>query len=365
MSKKESILVICNTPFQIIVACHVLRCFYNGAEVDLYISSGIKGYENLVANARYTHMFRSVLPIEVEKVFRKGEGLLKLLQYLLKRINEIIQTIILANSICKKQQYDIFLFSNISILTKRLTSLLTHISPACKIEMFEEGTITYTKQFADGDAQTTPYRRFVDKIGVINRLSTLYVFNPMFLSWSPKNGQIIELPRLTNLSEDFTCNLNYIFGYNTSIDKYDKKLIFFEESHVMEGFEVPDIQILERIAQKIGKENIMVKIHPRNPVNRFAKLGYKTNVVTSIPWELIILNQPMADKILVTISSGSVIYPYLYFGIRVKTYSLLNCLSERPGLMKGDNGILMQRIYKTYPEVFEAPESLDEFINML
>ncbi|MCR5049632.1 MAG: alpha-2,8-polysialyltransferase family protein [Paludibacteraceae bacterium] len=364
MNKKQSILVVCNTPFQIIVACHVLRCYYRNADVDLYISSGIRGYDKLIANVRETHIFRSVLPIEVEKAFRKGTGIRNMLKYAFKRTKEIILTLRLARAMCKKH-YDVVLFSNISILTKRLTTLLTRQSATSRIELFEEGTITYTQQFANGDAETTLYRRLIDKVGVIDRLSALYVFNPIFLSWKPTKGQVIELPKLTNLPEDFISNLNAIFGYTSDVDKYDKKLIFFEESHAMEGFDVPDIQILEQIAQKVGKENIMVKIHPRNPENRFAKLGYKTNVVTSIPWELIILNQSMKGKTLVTISSGSVIYPYLYFGIPIKTYSLLNCLSERPGLMKGDNGILMQKIYATYPDVFIVPTSLKEFINML
>ena len=346
------------------VACQVLRYFYKDADVDLYISSGIRGYDKLVANARKTDFFRFVQPIEVEKVFRKGTGIRDMLKYALQRAEEIMRTLILARSMCKKH-YDVVLFSNISILTKRLTTLLTRKPGECKIELFEEGTITYTQQFANGDAPTTPYRRFIDKIGVINRLSALYVFNPIFLLWKPTKGRIIELPKMNDLTEDFVTNLNVIFGYNSDVDKYDRNLIFFEESHVMEGYDVPDIQILEQIAQKVGKDNIMVKIHPRNPKNRFAELGYKTNVVTSIPWELIILNQSMEGKTLVTISSGSVIYPYLYFGIPTKTYSLLNCLSERPGLMKGDNGRLMQKIYATYPDVFVAPTSLDEFINML
>ena len=318
----------------------------------------------MVQNARRTNLFRSVQPIEIEKIFYKEAGLWNGLKYMLKRTCEIIQTLRLANIICK-QTYDVVLFSNISILTKRLTSLFARKYPKSKIEMFEEGTISYTRQFANGDAVTTPYRRFIDRIGVINRLTALYVFNPVFLTWKPTAGKVIELPKLTNPASDFITNLNIIFGYNQSVDNYDRKLIFFEESHALEGFDVPDIQILEQIARKIGKENIMVKIHPRNPENRFAKLGYKTNVVTSIPWELIILNQPMADKILVTISSGSVIYPYLYFGISTKTYSLLNCLPERPGLMKGDNGLLMQTIYETYPDVFIAPSSIKEFLQML
>lgn len=364
MNNRQSILVVCNTPFQIIVACHVLHTFYGNADVDLYISSGIRGYAQLVQNARKTSIFREVQTIPISKTFCKGSGAAAKCSYVIKRAFEIIRTLLFARSISKRQ-YDVLLFSNISVFTKRLTTLFCRANPNGKIGLFEEGTITYTKQFIAGDSPKTLYRRFFDKNGVIDRLSALYVFNPIFLSWNPKNGEIITIPKLTEVSKEYKGVLNTIFGYEQCEDTYDKKVIFFEESHVMEGFKVPDIQIVEKIAQKVGQDNVMVKIHPRNPENRFAKLGYKTNVNTSIPWELIILNQPMDDKILVTISSGSVIYPYLYFGITTKTYSLLNCLEERPGLMKGENGELMQRIYTTYPNILMAPKTIDEFLSKI
>ena len=364
MHSRPSILVVCNTPFQIIVACHVLQTYYGDADIDLYISSGIRGYAQLVENARQTGKFREVQANPVHKTFYKGDGPLERCSYALKRTSEIIKTLLLARSVSKRH-YDVLLFSNISVFTKRLTTLLVRHNPTCKIELFEEGTISYTQQFVEGDSIRTPYRRFIDRLGIVDRLSALYVFNPMFLSWKPRNGKIVSLPKLTNLSMSFVTMLNTIFGYDSCEDQYDKKVIFFEESHAMEGFDVPDIDMLEQMAQKIGRDNIMVKIHPRNPENRFAKLGYKTNVNTSIPWELIILNQPMDDKILVTISSGSVIYPYLYFDIKTKSYSLLNCLSERPGLMKGENGLLMQKMYATYPEYLIAPKTLEEFIETL
>lgn len=364
MNSKPSILVICNTPFQIIVACHVLQNYYCNADVDLYISSGIRDYAQLVQNARRVGLFREVHANPIHKTFCMGHGPIERCSYAIRRTSEIIKTLYFARSVSRRH-YDVLLFSNISVFTKRLTTLLLRDNPSCKIEIFEEGTITYTQQFTAGDSTSTLYRLLVDRKGVIARLSALYVFNPIFLSWKPNNGEIITIPKLTNVSKKFKASLNEIFGYEQCEDTYDRKLIFFEESHAMEGFNVPDLQIVEQIALKVGKDNIMVKIHPRNPENRFAKLGYKTNVNTSIPWELIILNQSMDAKILVTISSGSVIYPYLYFGIATKTYSLLNCLDERPGLMKGENGELMQRIYATYPDVLKAPKTIDEFMSKI
>ena len=46
--------------------------------------------------------------------------------------------------------------------------------------------------------------------------------------------------------------------------------VVFEESHSFEGFEVPDVEIVDKVANKVGRNNIMIKIHPRNPYNRIS-----------------------------------------------------------------------------------------------
>lgn len=357
MNEKASILVVANTPFQIVVACHILQLYYPQAEVDLGISNGIRNAENLVKQARETGAFRKVVYLKNRKRFAKGP-----LSKPLAWFGNVCSNYRIACSL-SKSKYDLFLFSNISVLTKLLTTKLRRRNSQTRIQLFEEGMSTYTQRFACGDAPSTLYRRWVDNKGILDSLDKLYVFNPAFLAWKPTNGRVQELPRISPKDAAFRKLINQIFDYAHCRDKYDKKLIFFEESHALEGFDVPDVEMVGQIANKLGKDNIMVKIHPRNPYNRFAELGYKTNIDTSIPWEVIMLNEHLTDKILVTISSGSVIYPYLYIGIPATSYSLIRCLKEAPGLMKGEMGKLMEKVYATYPDVFKAPASMDEFLS--
>ena len=359
MSKEPSILVVAHTPFQIVVACHVLRLYYPQAEVDLCISETIRGAKKLVVNARETNAFRNVIHLKNGRHFVSGK-----LRSAFSWVRYIIDNY-KAACFLSRSSYDIVLFSNISVLAKMLVRRLKKSNPLCKFQIFEEGMSTYTQRFADGDSRSTLYRRFIDKTGVLDCLDTLYVFNPVFLAWKPAHGQIQELPKISPDNIAFRELINHIFDYDHIRDIYDKKLIFFEESHFLEGYSVPDVELVEKMADKVGKDNIMVKIHPRNPHNRFAQLGYKTNTDTAIPWEVIMLNQKLTDKILVTISSGSVIYPYLYFGIEAKSYSLIRCLDEPPGLMKGEMGKLMETVYSTYPNVFKAPSSFEEFLSEL
>ena len=361
-NNRRSILLICNTPFQIIMACHIIGLYYREYDVDIAISEGIKDGLKLVNNAISTNYFRKVIYIRNKKTFLTGKGLFKRLLYLAGRVKEVFFNYRIAYNLTNRN-YDVCLFSNISMLTKLLGTFMKKNNPDIKLAVFEEGIVTYTKLFSSCDAPSTLYSKVFDKKGLLSKINLLYVCYPNLLEWSLNNGEVVKLPIINKNDKEYISLLNAVFGCREDdIDIYDKRVIFFEESHSFEGFKVPDIDIVNKIADKVGRENIMVKIHPRNPNNRFSQLGYKTNENVSIPWELIVLNQFFEDKIFVTISSGAVISPYLYIGMPCVSYSLLNCVEERPGYMNGELGDMMQRIYNKYPEVFVAPESMESFL---
>lgn len=353
------ILVICNTPFQFVVITHILSLYYKGYEVDIVISNQFKDSRRVVENAKKSKLFRKVYHINnVSK--KRGISLSRQLDFIRRTILSCWCAIRIGHT-----KYDDILFSNIQIFTKLLISVARRRNKGCRIHIAEEGLGTYSKLYGDSDAASTLYRRYVDKQGVFAKLTTLYLFHPHFLAWDFPKNKICKLPMLNKKDEAFMNMLNILFDYEHCKDKYDRKVIFFEESYYAEGEPVPDIEIVERIAEKVGKENIMVKIHPRNPINRFKDLGYKTNSDSFIPWELIVLNQDMSDKIFVTIASGAAINPYLYLGLPIRSYSLLDSLEHRPGIMSTSVGDIMAKAYATYPEYLIAPKTLEEFIETL
>jgi hypothetical protein len=167
---------------------------------------------------------------------------------------------------------------------------------------------------------------------ICGNTSKLYVFDKECMDWNPKIP-IVDIAKIDNSNEQFKKNVNHVFAVDDSEDLYDTKYLFMEESFFAEDIEVGDISIVEEIADRVGKENIMVKIHPRNPVNRFEKLGYKTNKNVSIPWEVIILNQNMNDKVLYTITSSAVLSPARLFGIKPEVHLLYDKLESIPKIL--------------------------------
>ena len=77
------------------------------------------------------------------------------------------------------------------------------------------------------------------------------------------------MPKIDAGDAAFRSLVNRAFGYEISTDRYDRKYLFFEESFFADHYPINDPELVDRLAQRVGKENLMVKIHPRNPVNRF------------------------------------------------------------------------------------------------
>jgi len=353
-------VIVCNTLFQIIIAVHLRLTILKDDFVDIIVSNHTKNSSNIAKNIENLNLFNKVIFIKNKKAIQKGNGILNIASYNIRRFFETLNNIFIVNKICKKNNYDSLLINNISIFTMLFYNKLLKKNKNIELCLFEEGLSTYSNSYTDADKPNSLHRKIINKTGIIANFDKLYLLFPDLLEWNVPNAEIIKLQKINANGNHFVNIINTIFDIKEIKDKYDKPIIFFEESHFTDGFVVPDIEIVNQIADIVGKENIMIKLHPRNALNRFDTLGYKTNSDTNIPWEAIILNQNLTNKTLVTIASGSVLSPFLYFGINLKSISLLNCLTEKPGYMKGELGKFMNKIYAKFPDVFYAPQNFDE-----
>ena len=194
------------------------------------------------------------------------------------------------------------------------------------------------------------------------KIDTLYVLNPEVMTYNTYFN-IKKMPAIDCNNKDLINIYNLIFEYNESVDSYSQKIIFFEESYYADGYNCNDIEIVEKIAKIVGKENLFIKIHPRNPKNRFKELGYKTNTNTSIPWEVIAMNMDLSKKILLSIASVSVLTPSTMLGKQYEGVLLMNVISDK-SFLKQNITCLYENVCGNYENlhVIENYKELDNII---
>lgn len=346
-------LFLCNTVYQVLISAWMRYSIFKEDDADIIISNHMNGYETIADNLKKTGLFDQVYTVESLNYAR---FLVKYKSGIQRILYKLLPTQEIKKYIKLSKRYDCFFFANCDKFSGLLSNVLKRKNSSLKLYLFEDGISTYSGLIKEFYESTKPdesrFKRFAMKYifrtnYIYNNVSSLYAFNPCLMEWDP-DFPILRIPAIDCKDEIFKKYINTVFDYDNLEDSYSEKYIFFEESFYAETGYSADLELVNKLAETVGKENILIKIHPRNPENRFEKLGYKTNTNTFIPWEVIAMNKDVSDKKLITISSTSIINPIMVLGIDVKGYSLVNCLKTLPEIINGNLGRCVVRMYNCF-----------------
>ncbi len=363
-------LIICNNVYQTLIALWIVHTSDRASEWDAIVSNHMSNSENIANRVRECGLFGKVFYVKS----------LSLTQNLVShnRVERVINALFPMHELGEyaeiHPEYSDIYFANFDNFSQILYNALCHKTFGIKLHVFEEGLASYSsfaKFYAElrcfyGEHKSglkTFLHKYIYKTRVIpGNLCEFLAFNPQLIQWDPE-CDIHTMEKIDCQDMQFRNLVNSVFQFDLSEQEYDRKYIFFEESFFAEGSEVNDIELIEELAAKVGKENIMVKIHPRNPVNRFHKLGYKTNRNVSIPWEVIVMNSDnLSDKVLITIASSCILNPIIVFGKKVNAYSLFDCIDHMPPILQNGYWDLVEKVYKQYPEMIHRCKSIQEIV---
>ena len=363
-------LIICNTVYQLMTALWIIHKKMNDADVDMIVTDHMKDGE--IISERINERSKNISCYFVkDKEYSYNainEGSFR------RRFYRFFPEKELKKFVELHTEYDEIFFAN---LVDRFVKLIVnayghmqHEKP--ELILYEDGILTYSKQSRDDYLKSFPYER-VSTRGMVSsflfkdysireHLKKAIVYRPDLMEWELP---IIErLPNIDLSDTEFIQFLNYIFNAENSLSEYDRKYIFMEESFVADGKEVADVQLVDSIAARVGKDNIMIKVHPRNPVNRFKELGYKTNTNVTIPWEVVCMNIDISKKVLITIGSASILTPAMLLGKNIHAFSLYEVVQQlnenNVGPKDADYWATLRTIYEKYSNMIHICKTVDE-----
>lgn len=344
-------LFLCNTVYQVFVALWIANLYHRDDENDFIMTDHMNGAEQLAKNAQKTTLVNHSYYVERKKVDQSVDYISCFDSYK-KRIHP--ETELAKYDIAFKKKYDILYIANFDGFSQSLFYTLKRKNKEMILKLFEDGLSTYTTKFEGcysvckdpeigNNLKSRLFQILFPTYGIVGKIDECLLFSPELLQWNP--GPIRKLDPIDVNKEDFREIVNTVYNYSSCTDTYDREFIFMEEAYSADRHEIGDVKLIDDLAMIVGKENIMVKIHPRNPRNRFKERGYKTNENTSIPWEVIILNTPeLNKKTLITICSASVINPRRLFNMNPKVFSVYHCLDSKK--------------FSGYESIVEVAESL-------
>jgi hypothetical protein len=337
--------------------------FTKDSATDLVLSDTFSDCDALAERVRTLGAFKNVYKVRIKNLIYATSPALKL-----KKIKFLLSFEKMLKRDFVSRPYDEFWFNNEIAFNYALISLLRSWNPACRIFRFEEGYATYT------DAETVSprsealirIRNFV--LGNPSNLlpDTMYLFSPELLMFTPKCE--VKKVSMFDLNKHPECiaKINTSFNYTGKSDLDAARVIFLEDCAFEDMGLNDDLDLVKTIADAVGRENIIVKLHPRTRVNRFEKLGIRISSLQCVPWEAVVMNMPGdSAKIFVTISSGSVMNYGVLIEKNFRTIMLYKLVKKEFVRMNGLRADFFERFVKAHPENLSVPESRDELLALL
>lgn len=222
----------------------------------------------------------------------------------------------------ESKKYDVIFWPTISSLYDYLLyyNYCNKFGTAPKISIYEDGMATYFR-FSEADIKKYQNNivnasKFAENMRVENNVGDLYLYDTSLMC-AKTRCTVNTIPKINAKSLDV---LKKVFG-EVKLPKED--IIFFSEPFIDEFINNNEIMLLDMIAEKVGKEHIIVKNHPRNTADKFAKLGYKMFENSNLPWEIFAADPAVEKKMIISISSTSIFSPKLMYDYKLNSIMLL------------------------------------------
>lgn len=363
-------IFFCQTPFQIISAIFIAKQYKREEDrFDIVIVDMFSNYRSIADKINNTHIFNNVYVAEASCVIlaKNITGNIKKLFYTLfpgVMVNKFIPGV--------ADFYDEMFIWNYDAFTATFRSFFSYSKKtSIKVNIYDEGWIVYLPI-----DDVIPKKGFMKLIEMLNKfkgkgfatrenINSYYLYEPEAIMFDT-NASVYAIDRELIKRKDIIDTLDYIFDSKEEAKKYDKKYIILEEAILANVPNVHDEEIFDKIVEIVGKDNVLIKLHPRTKEDRFTKKGIKTLGQSGVPFEAIALCSDFAEKTLIGISCGTIPTYRMLFGSDINAYMLFKYMKPDVPWLKDEYSYFWDRIASTNEKSgIRFPHSEEDFLKKL
>lgn len=347
-------LVIANTYYQLIVAIQMKCTLFCDDEVVLLISDHSRNSETVFKKMVGISVFDEIYYVKSKDITSSltiKNHFQDLFGFALKGYNRFSFYI----EEVRNRYFDEIMVFNYERDIIGLYSVLYEYNDQLSISIFEEGILSYNfiiqERFSEKVIKCI--RKLRGKKNAIETIKNFYCFYPDFYKGNLKK---VLIPRIENNSK---CEsyIKEIFDVNTKVN-YRQKFIFFTSVYDFEGGEpIGEFEVVKRVQEVVGKENLLIKVHPRDDRDVYNKSQFNIDCNSDIPWEAIQISLDFSDKVYLTSTSGSVLAGSLFSDKPVRICYMYN-------LCKLTNNASAERSVQTIESLIHDKTMCEYFKNV-
>lgn len=356
----KKLLFICESPYQLLNILSIKYHYYPDATADLIItkSTNLSRYrEKLESSGMFQKIILSNFDSKVD----------------LKKIREI--SIKKRTLFPEKYEHALELEAR---YTDYFLPVLKHpyyqmiyyqlVKKGCQpsVFIFEDGATSYTDN-SEARMEIDHHLYPLNK-QFTNNISALFLYRPDCYCGNLEVPKI-PIPQILGEETGFVDLIRFIFG---DCQIPSARYLFFNECFARDGQVSTDIQILDSIAELVGKENIAVKLHPRSGGDEkiYQLHGYQIFSENDSPWEISVLSPKFKDKILMSVSSNTIYTPLFVSNVHIYAISLLNVmkLPSRPHAKTWEFHTFINKVQQIMDREcndFYRPNTMSELKNII
>lgn len=271
-------------------------------EADLHLLDLTDFEPELIVNIQKTNVFRNVFYSKEKHLSDEfSESDRKDLNAFLKRCEEY-------ECIDSDEEYTALYGQDMTPNKLYFYHLVSKQKKAPAVYAIEDGTTSYCRDvITHMENDPIQHSAFGNKSYAAN-LRGLYLFSPELAAENFK-VTLLKYPEFTEKHKNI---LTSIYGVQPSIKE---SFVFFTSCFTELGYTTNEIKLVEAVAEEVGKENLLIKLHPRATYDLYTCRGYKTMEANNVPWEVCVLGNDMQDKVLISIFSTATFSSHNLLGV--------------------------------------------------
>ena len=342
---------VCSTPFQVLTSMNLV--LHYKMKADLYIVPQFSNANILSGKIRKHNIFLRTVLVDTGAIEQYKKHKKKLFVHIgiaknYINIDKIVPGILVPDTSYKK----LYVSSKVNI--GRLISLF-FIKHRMETEVIyiDDGESSYDNpSLIKPSATDALLRRFLfgRKTSAINKM--LLYSPPLYKRLNPNSKASVDSLPYIKKDENTRSLFNEIFGFNSKENIIRNKVILLDiirNENLMPGEDKKMEEVYALIFRELGSDNIIIKRHPRDKAKKLNKVHYYNN--NDAPFEVVLMNMDVNQKILITVNSTAVVMPKMLFNQEPIVIYLGNLIQTR--LSKIADTI---KFYSTVKELYADPK---------
>lgn len=346
-------LFVVHSYYMLLVSIQIKLNFLKDAQADIILSDASRDSQSLFERLKKETIFSNCYYMHDNVIYSNHDNIIK-------KFLKLVRSVFIPKYVLKKsgiEQMDfcydsMYCYLDIRISEQTIFNAIKSVNPNAICYTYEEGMISYFSQDgvltsieSNSAKKIMPFllKIFNKKDWILRKnVKGSYFFSPELLQYdSPV--PIYRIPRFKTDSPKINKMINNIFNYDAG--EIDAEFIYLEDFSYADGNPTDDIEIIKYIKGycDLAGNQMIVKLHPRSPDNRFTNLGIRA-MTHNVPIEVIMMNTK-TRKTLITISSGGPIACLNNFKSDINVIMLCKCTKYKPKAL--DNKEFTDYIHST------------------